>query len=383
MHKTKPVLTVIWIIAVGASLASGQNANFNKNFKHFKEVSTNVDFFASGSADIAAFSKPIKDAQQILASYLGGELAKGAIVICNTLDQKDSVNETQILKQGYKWVLVQTTSEVAAQQRLAQIKAQMGGMVPPQILERFQNRTPEQKAAEEARLVSSTSLRMCYAILMTTLNPTKEYRSSRIEDMGRSPLADWLDIGLAAYASGSSFSNLGFLQARLEEAFPLEDVLVMPRPFIAPVETGVGGGNVVIRMGGDGGGSTAGGAQGGMPGGGMPGGGGGQRGGSGGGQRAFNLPKDQQDRMLFDAQAATFFRYAIEKLGETKVREAVQWNRDGKLTREALFRDGYLGTNLDQVEKDWQDWVKMQKADPGGGMRIISGGSPKTTGPQE
>jgi hypothetical protein len=382
MRKSKPLCVFFGIFLLSASLAAGQAGSFTKNFKQFKEVATNVDFFASGPSDIAAFSKPVKDSRQLLANFLPGDLAKGAIVICNTLEQKDAVNETQILKLGYKWVLVQTTPDVAIQQRIAQMKAQMGGMLPPGILERFQNRTPEQKAADEMRLVSSTALRMCYAILMTTLNPEKEYRSSRIEDMGRSPLADWLDIGLAAYASGSWGSNLAFLQPRLDEAFPLEDVLVMPRPFIAPTDTGNSGGgsgNTVIRMGGgDAGGGAPGGSPAGQPGGGT----GGQRGG-GGGQRGFNLPKDQQDRMLFDGQAAAFFKYAIEKLGDAKVREAVQWNRDGKLTREALFREGYLGTDLDQVEKDWQEWVKKQKVDPGAGMRIMTGGSPKPSGSQE
>jgi hypothetical protein len=364
MRKIKFEVLLAGILLLNVSWAFGQGATFQQNFKQFKEIAPNIDFYASGQAEIAAFIKPVKDTQKALSGFITGELTKGAIIICNTLDQKDSVNETQILKLGYKWILVQTTSEVAAQQRLAQIKAQMGGMLPPGMLERFQNRTPEQKASEEARMVASTTQRICYAILMTTLNPTKEYRSSRIEDMGRSPLADWLDIGLAAYASSSSLSNIGFLQLRIDEGFPLEDVLVMPRPFIAPTDTG-GGGNMAIRMGGDGGG---------MPGGAPAAAGGstgGQRSGGGaGGQRGFNMPKDQVDRMLFDAQAASFFRYAVDKIGEQKVKEAVQWNLDGKLTRDALLREGYLGSDIDQIEKDWQEWVKKQKADPAGGLRM-------------
>ena len=69
-----------------------------------------------------------------------------------------------------------------------------------------------------------------------SLAKQKEFRSSRLDDTGRSPLTDWLDIGLAAYVSESANSNLKFLQDRMEEAFPLEDVLGMVRPFVVPGE---------------------------------------------------------------------------------------------------------------------------------------------------
>jgi hypothetical protein len=87
-------------------------------------------------------------------------------------------------------------------------------------------------------------------------------------------------------------------------------------------------------------------------------GGGGQGGGRGGGG-ARVLPKDVQDRMLFDAQAATFFNYIIDKLGVEKTKTVVQKNMKGEEALTVL--QGYLGTDFDKVEKDWQTWVKAQK----------------------
>jgi len=388
MRAINLIIAAIIILCSGPRIAGAQTDSFTKNFKYYKDVATNIDVFASGSAGLEIFDKPVKEARQRLASFLGPGLAKGALIVCSTLEQKDSVNEVRMLKQGFQWILTVMTPEATSQQIIAQMKAQTGSQIPPGMLERIQNRPPEMKAAAEARLISSTLLRMGYAVISTTLAPEKQYRSSRLEDMGRSPLADWLDVGLASYAAGDAALNLRFLQEHLEEGFPLDDLLSMSRPFVAPTEGnsgGTGGGTFIIRIGSDGGmggGDSRGseppaGAGSSAPGGvrfdgpAMP----GMRGGG------SNMPKDVQDRMIFDCQAAAFFKYAVERLGIEKTREAIQWNREGKLTRDALFRREYMGTDLDQVEKDWLEWVKNLKAEGPGGIRPKPGGTQKPAAP--
>lgn len=383
MRTTTVFLATIFACGLGADFGAAQGDNFTKNFKQFKDIPSNIDYYSTSASQVTSFEKPVRDAHQRLASFLGDNLARGAIVICSSLEQKDSVNEARVKKRGYKWVLIQMTPEAVNQQIMAQMKGRLGGQLPPGMLERFQNRSPEQKAAGEARLVSGTVLRMCYAVLMTTLDPEREFRSSRLDDLARSPLADWLDVGLASYASGGAALNLRFLQEHFDEVFPIEDLLSMSRPFVAPTEGGTesGGGQFVIRMGGEGGG----------PGGGNP----PEEGASGGNTRpggstaggsarnSFNMPKDVQDRLTFDSQAASFFNYIVQKLGMDKAREVVRWNRDGKLVREVLARPDYLGGDLDQIEKDWGDWVKTQKPDGPGNIRMSIGGPPVASAPAE
>jgi hypothetical protein len=355
--------------------------NFAKNFKLFKEIAPGIDFFASSRNEIAPFEKGIRDAQQRLSTLLGGNLAKGAIVVCSSTEQRDSVNETKVLRQGYKWVLLQLTPEASNQQMLADIKARMGGEVPQAILDRFKNPSPEMAAAAQARMISSTIQRSAYAAMMTTLAPEKEFRSSRLDDMGRSPLEDWLDIGIAAYSAGALNAGLGMLQNRLDEAFPLEDILTMPRPFVAPSTGGGGGqgGGGMMRQGGSG---NGGGQGGGMPGGnvvvlsggaqGQGGGGQGNRGGSGRGG-GMNPPKDVQDRNMFDSQASALFSYVMEKLGPEKVVELVREVRGGKDSKSLLIRAGALGDDVEKVEQEWTDWLKTRKPDPSGPVRIMVG----------
>ena len=81
-----------------------------------------------------------------------------------------------------------------------------------------------------------------YALLTTSFPGGKAYRVSRVDDVSRTPLLDWIDIALVAYATGTSNTNLRFLTDRLEEAFPLDDVLSMSRPFVGQQDAGAGGG---------------------------------------------------------------------------------------------------------------------------------------------
>lgn len=360
----------VWaILSVG--LCSAQTASFQKNFTLFKDVAPGIDFYAKSKSDIAPFESPVRAAREKLADFLKRDLARGAIVICSTMEQKDSVQEKNVLKLGYSWVLVQLTPEATTQQMIASIKARLGNMIPPDALERMQRRPSEQRAAADARMIGPTAQRMCFALLQATLFPDKEFKSSRLDDLSRSPLADWLDLGLAWYASGTGL-NVRFLQERLDEAFPLEDVLSMPRPFVAPQENGApGGGQMVIRMGP--------GAEGGAP---SQGGGrsGGRAGGNapmagGGGPMAMTLPKDVQDRMVFDSQSASFFSFLLQKLGPEKVRSVVKWNLEGKLAHDILDQPDFLGPDLDKTESEWRAWVKSQKPEePGFNRMIVSPG---------
>jgi len=243
----------------------------------------------------------------------------------------------------------------------------------------------------EKEMVASVVQKIAYAVLQSMLAENLQYRSSRVDDVGKSPLPDWLDIAIAAYASNNK-STLTYLQQNIDQTFPLEDVLSMSRPFVASSSDQgggggrTGGGDGGGRAGGNGGGQgmprMSGGATGGFPGGGqgmpqgmppgmsqgMPGGGNtgrGQGGFPGGGgsrnsmQRA--LPKDEQDRMLFDGQSSAFFNYLFEKVGIEKIRELVKQAREGKESRDFVMNPGVLGSDFEKIEMDWTAWVKSQK----------------------
>ncbi len=384
MIRRMAAALALWIIATG--FASQEQNTFTKNFKAFKGIVPGVDFYAGDRKAIEAFEKPLAETRAKMVEYLGGDLAQGAFVVCSSLEQKDAVTETRLLRMGYKWALINLTPDVQSQQRLAQLKAQMGDMIPPEVLQRFQNQTPEAKAAALARLASSAVPRFCYAVVMSTLSPEREFRSSRLDDMGRSPLADWLDIGLVSHFTGT-ITNLRFLQDRMDDAFPLEDILSMSRPFVAPSDTGSSGGGRggfggmrtgagSGTRGNGGGGQRTGGGQ-------MAGGFGGTTGGFGGGRGGGNqsLPKDVQDRMFFDAQASSFFAYLLDKVGAQKCKSLVQASRDGKEIRGMIFSKEMIGTDVEAVEKDWQAWVKARKPEtPGNNPNVSSPGRPEPPG---
>jgi hypothetical protein len=388
-EKMKRTLVILCACALAYSSAISlvaalpQEDSFSRNFKKFKDVIPGVDFFAGNRLELAPFEKPIAEARQKLSAFLGDDLAKGAIVICAKLEQKDSVNEIKVLRMGYRWVLIQLTPEASNQQMLANFKPSPGGQLPPGMLEKLQNPSPEMKAAAEAAMISATARRFANAVISMTLAKDKEFRSSRLDDTGRSPLSDWLDIGLAAYASGSVNSNLRFLQDRMEEAFPLEDVLGMSRPFVAPGEGGAIAGGPITVFRGPGGSEPA-------PGPGATTAGGAPRGGAAApssgefvmrrGSPSAGMPKEVQDRMLFDAQAATFFNYLIQKAGVEKGKELIQWDQEGKDPVEFVTRPDVFGPDLEKTEKEWQAWLKSQKAP--GPIRIMTGG-PRPAGPPE
>jgi len=74
------------------------------------------------------------------------------------------------------------------------------------------------------------------------------------------------------------------------------------------------------------------------------------------------LPKDEQDRMLFDGQSSTFFFFLIEKVGIEKVRELIRLTREGMESREYLERPEVLGGDFGKIEEEWAAWVKALRS---------------------
>ena len=110
-----------------------------------------------------------------------------------------------------------------------------------------------------------------------------------------------------------------------------------------------------------------GGSMGGFPSGGFPSGGFGSRGsggfGRGSGQRGDRqrvLPKDEQDRMLFDTESESFFLYLIEKVGTEKVSSLVKKAEKGEEVWKLLSEPDMLGTDLEKMDGDWVSWIRAQ-----------------------
>ncbi len=356
---TKRIAMILTMSILGTNLALAQDAAAFKGFQLFKGLVTGVDFFASNRQEVKAFEKPTLEARQRFAELLGKDIPSGAIFVCSTLQQKDAVYEPRALKMGYKWLVVALTANARMEEMMARMKAQMGGEIPPEMLDRIKSRMGDNRGAEgsamENAIVRPAIRQMGFAMIQAVFGSDREFRVSRIEDVRRSSLPDWLDIGIANYVAGES-GNLGFVQQRIDEAFPLEDVVVMSRPFVASSqgEGGFGGGGFVMRQGGP--------PAGGMPAGGPPRGmsAGGAQGRSGGSRQ---IPKDQLDRMLFDGEASALFQYLLEKTGPAKVRELIHESPGAADPRKLIAREDLLGTDLLQAESQWFDWVKAQKVE--------------------
>lgn len=364
MRQALVAILSLALIPIASGLAQ-ETVQF-KGFNEFKEVVRGVDFFAAERRLVTPFEKPLSETRQRLETLLGPELPRGAVFVCSSLQQKDNVYEPRVLRMGYGWILIALTAEARTQEMIERVKSQMGGEVPAEILDRLKNRTPEMKATQEAGMVRTASQEMGYGVLQALFAPDRPFRTSRADDVGRTVLPDWLDIGIASYAAGGS-ANIAFLQQHLEESFPLEDVLGMSRPFVAPSTGGGGGGGggggMVIRMGGQpADGAAAARPAGSAPQGGAPAANNSQ--GSGGGGRGSSsrvIPKDQQDRMLFDGQSATFFTYLLERVGAEKVKGLIESCRGGTDSGEIVTRPDVLGSDLEKIEGEWMAWVKAQK----------------------
>jgi hypothetical protein len=386
MIRRPIIAALVLTTAFSVSLANAQQTASFKSFTAFRNVVPDIDFFASSRQAIAPYEKPAGEAIAKLKQLFGANLPKGAIFICSTQVQKDAVYEPKVLRSGYSWSLTAETPEVRAQAMLARIKSQMGNDVPAEVRDRIQKMQPEMMANAQKDTVTLITQQIAYAVIQTQLDKELQYRSSRLDDMGKSPLPDWLDIGIASYVSGVN-TALSYLKQNMDQTFPIEDVLSMARPFVASAsgQNGGGGGGRSGggNFGGAAGGGMPGGGQGGFPGGGrgmggfsgggpggFPGGGqggfpggfggeGGQRGQRGGQQR--QMSKDEQDRTIFDGQALTLFSFLLEKIGIDKVKELIKQAQEGKETREYLSRPDVLGSDFEKIEEAWTAWVKAQK----------------------
>ena len=87
----------------------------------------------------------------------------------------------------------------------------------------------------------------------------------------------------------------------------------------------------------------------------------------GGGNRM--LPKDQQDRMLFDSEASAFFQYLIEKLSLDKTKALIQFASEGNESYDWIVGKEAFGSSIDQIEEEWLAWLQEQKEDGRSGDR--------------
>ena len=461
MARTNRFLLPVLILtaAFGVNSVSAQTVSF-KNFNSFLGIVPGIDFFALNRQTIAPYEETAANAAAKLKYLIGNDIPKGAIFICSNLAQKDSLYEPSVLKQGYSWVLVLNTPEMRMEEQMERIKSQIGDNIPEEIRQRMSNMARNMPRDMMMPNIPNTLARdIAFAVLQTMAHDEYfQYRSSRVDDVSKSPLQDWLDIGISVYVSGDK-SPVAYLRENLDLSFPIEDVLFMSRPFVGLGGTDMrnGGRNGMGGGGFPGGGFPAGGFPGGgfpggdfpgggFPGGGFPGGGfpaggfptpsaadmaemmrmmannfpggfpgagqqeqakskpeggeqeqakskpgnveGGQQeqakskpeGGqqqeqaksksNGGQQRQArskpnggqprSMPKDEQDRMLFDGQSIAFFDYFLEKFGVEKMRELIKYVSQNNESVDYISRPDVLGPDFGKTESDWTEWLKKQ-----------------------
>jgi hypothetical protein len=394
------ITTLFLVFLFSPQLICAQQAEKFKSFNKYTGLVPGIDFFASKRQSAEPYEKPVTQEIERLQTLLGENLPKGAIFICSTLEQKDSIYEPMILKMGYSWVLSLESQEIQAEEMMARIKSMMGeDEIPAEIMERLKSRQSDMMASANSRMVNDTLRKIANAIIQTSFAENFRYRSSRVNDVIKSPLPDWLDIGIAVYAIGDD-PNLSYLLQNLEQTFPIDDVLTMSRPFVASLflQDLDGGSNSegFGSRGGSGGGFEGGQGfpsggfsgmgrgdfpQGGFSGrgqGDFPQGGFGGRGGRSSGEsdgqrggRQRTIPKDEQDQMIFDGQASTFFTFLLEKVGIEKIRELIQAVQEGVEGRDFIAREDMLGDDFRRIEQQWTEYVENLEPRPpfpGSGM---------------
>jgi len=369
------LLVLIPLVAFGVNSTNAQTVSF-KNFTSFMDiVPGTVDFFASSRETIAPYEDAARTAIERVKYLLGDEVPKGAIFICTNQAQLDSLYEPVVVRQGYSWVLILTAPEVRMRTQLDEIRNRMGDNIPEELLQRINAQLSAAASDTDPQSVSNMARNIAFAILQViTTDEYFQFRASRVEDVGKSILQDWLDIGIGAYVSGDK-SSVRYLQDNIDMMFPLDDVIFMSRPFVASsITSGSQGGpgidmeqmaQIFQQMGGGQGmpKMRPGGGQGGSP----------KSKSSGGspkskpesaGQQGV-LPKDEQDRLLFDGQAISFFDYFMEKFGIEKIRELIEFSRERNESWDFVSRPDLMGRDFSKVEADWMEWLMKQKvSDP-------------------
>jgi hypothetical protein len=140
-------------VPLAAGPANAQVVDF-KNFVSFRNLVPGVDFFASNRKNVSPYEKPAAEAIARMKELLGDDLPKGAVFICSSVQQRDSVYEPRVLRSGYRWSITVVTAEVRTQEVLERIKAQMGDNIPAEIRDRIRNQPPEMMADAEQQAAS-------------------------------------------------------------------------------------------------------------------------------------------------------------------------------------------------------------------------------------
>ena len=164
--------------------ANAQQAVSFKNFSSFRKLVTGVDFFASGRQLVTPFVDPTSETMARIQELLGTDLPEGAVFICSTLEQKDSIYEPKVLRAGYGWTLAVDTPEVRMQEMMDRMKSQMGGEIPEEFLSRMNNMPPEMMAGAEKQMADTVNQQMVHAVLWAFFAPDSQFRSSRLDDVG-------------------------------------------------------------------------------------------------------------------------------------------------------------------------------------------------------
>ena len=391
------LLVLIPILALCVNSTQAQTVSF-KNFSSFPDIVPGVvDFFASDRETITPYVDMAKTSIERVKYLLGDDIPKGAIFICTNQAQVDSLYEPVVIRQGYSWVLISSTPQVRMRTQLDEMTARMGDNVPADILQRINTQLRDAAANVDSQTVSNMARNIVFAILQViTTDEYFQFRASRVDDVARSTLPDWLDIGIGSYVNGDK-SSIRYLQDNIDMIFPIDDVLFMTRPYVASTSTGGSQGGdrqgiaqLFQQMGGEemaqimqqmgGGQAKPGGGGQAKPSGGQGGGqaktGGGQGGApkskpDGGGQQRA-LPKDEQDRLIFDGQSITFFDYFMEKFGVEKMRELIQFAREGNESWDFVARPDLMGRDFSKVETEWTEWVMklaIPEAKPNAGAK--------------
>jgi hypothetical protein len=397
MARSVLSLFILVSMFLSPSLRAQETSTY-KSFNKYAGLVKGIDFFASKKQSATPFQEPLQQVIARLEALLGDPLPKGSIFISSTQEQKDSIYEPMILKMGYAWTLSVESPEIRAQAMMERMRSMMGDDIPAEIRDRMRNMQP---STMDNRATEDTARKVAYAIIQTSFAKNLKYRSSRLNDMGKSPLPDWLDIGIGAYATGQD-PNINYLKQNMEQTFSIEDVLTMSRPFVASTflqgdssgngRGGFGGGQGFppggfSGAGGEGGsqggfnggqgfppggfGGANGGGQGFPPGGfgGMNGGGQGRQGNGGrqGGGSQRTIPKDEQDQMIFDGESSTFFAFLLEKIGMEKMKAliaSVREDNSGTGARKYVTRPDMLGEDYSKIETQWIDYVQNLKSEP-------------------
>jgi hypothetical protein len=95
------------------------------------------------------------------------------------------------------------------------------------------------------------------------------------------------------------------------------------------------------------------------------------------------MSKEVQDRMNFDNESALFFAYLVAKVGLEKTKAVIQQDRENKEIMPLLTGKEYFAKPVAEIEKEWIEWIKVQKAPEQQMFRVTVPATEKTAKPPE